>query len=160
MLIRLTKISDVLHRLTVVRDDRSEESVDLASRSLLLHDFLHYAVESIGGLRSSFWGSLAAGKTMAELGAAMRPPEGITPALLATEAATTEAIVGCFTTVAHGRSEPATALAVLAHLFEAQERPLPEFLTPAFGDALRDRIRRLVGEWRAVPYGGTMELRF
>ena len=161
MLIRLTKISDATHRLTVLRDDGGTESVELASRSFLLHDFLHYAVESAAGLRGSFWGQLAAGKTMAELGAAMeRPPEGYAPELLLSEPAATEAIVGCFTGLAHDRATPAEAVDAARRLFEAQRRPLPGWLGEEFAAGVKEQLRQLKGEWKAVAYGGAMELRF
>ena len=42
MLIRLTKISDLKHRMTAVRADGSTETVELVSRSFLLHDFIQH----------------------------------------------------------------------------------------------------------------------
>jgi hypothetical protein len=161
MKIRLTKLSDVQHRLTVIRDDGSVESSDLVSRSFLLHDFIHYAVETTAGLRQSFWGLLASGKTLPELGAAMeRPVEGYPPELMLSEPATTEAIVGCFTGLAHDRATPAEAVDAARRLFGAQERPLPAWLTEAFATIVKETLRRLKGEWKSVPYGATMELSF
>lgn len=161
MKIRLTKLSDLQHRLTVVRGDGTSESADLVSRSFLLHDLIHYAVESTAGLRRSFWGLLASGKTLPELGAAMeRPVEGYPPELMLSEPATTEAIVGCFTGLAHDRATPAEAIDIVRRLFAAQERPLPAWLTEIFATTVKEKLRRLKGEWKAVPYGGTMELVF
>ena len=161
MKIRLTKLSDLRHPLTVVRDDGTTESADLVSRSFLLHDFIHFAVESTARLRNSFWGLLASGKTLPELGAAMeRPVEGYPPELLFTEPATTEAIVGCFTGLAHDRATPSEAIDAVRRLFEAQGRGLPAWLTEDFATTVKEKLRRLKGEWKAVPYGGTMELAF
>ena len=34
---------------------------------LLAHDFIHYAVEGEAGIRGGFWGTLAGGRTLAEM---------------------------------------------------------------------------------------------
>lgn len=158
--IRLTKISDTTHRLAVVRPDGSVEEAELPSRSFLIHDFIHYAVEWTAGLRQSFWGLLASGRTLAELGAAMQPEDGVTPDLLATEPATTELVVGCFTGLAHDRATPAEAIDGVRRLVEAQGRAPPDWLTLDFAIAVQARLRALRGEWKALPYRGTMELIF
>jgi hypothetical protein len=67
MQIRLRKISDLRHRLEIIRNDGSRDAVELASRSFLIHDFLHYAVESRAGLTASFWGMLASGKSFKDV---------------------------------------------------------------------------------------------
>src|SRR5262245_27424857 len=100
MRILLRKISDSKHRLEIVRDDGSRESVELASRSFLLHDFLHYAVETRAGLKASFWGMLAAGKTLADVHEAMAGADAAARAeLMRGEAAITEAVAGVLTGV-------------------------------------------------------------
>jgi hypothetical protein len=161
MQIRLRKVSDLRHRLEIIRDDGSRDAVELASRSFLIHDFLHYAVETRAGLTASFWGMLASGrsfKDVHESSAMVRPAERLE--LLQGEAATTEAIVGALTSVAHERAAAEVAIAGLARLFEAQERTLPHWLTIEFADGVREHMRRLRGEWRAVPFGGDMVIRF
>ncbi len=160
MLIRLTKISDLKHRMTAVRGDGSTETVELVSRSFLLHDFIHYAVETTAGLSGGFWGLLASGKGMDELTLAMRPAEGIDMGLLAGEAATVEAVVGCFTGLAQDRASPAESVDAVRRILEPQGRPAPTWVTLEFAGAVQERLRRLKGEWKALPYGGTMELPF
>jgi hypothetical protein len=161
MRILLTKISDSKHRLEIVRDDGSRESVELASRSFLLHDLLHFAVETRAGLMASFWGMLAAGTTLAEMREGMSGADpAIRSELMRSEAAVTEAVVGVLTGVVQERADGAGAIAALARLFEAQERALPGWLTAEFVDGVREHMRRLRGEWRAVPYGGEMALEF
>jgi hypothetical protein len=56
MQVRLSKLSDSKHRLEIIRADGSRDAVELASRSFLLHDFLHFAVETRAGLAASFSG--------------------------------------------------------------------------------------------------------
>ena len=62
MKIRFERIDDARHRLTVDHDTAVCET-----KSLLLHDFLHYAIEKEAGLETGFWGTLASGRTFAEL---------------------------------------------------------------------------------------------
>src|SRR5215471_7120274 len=63
MLVRLTRLTNERHRLELVRDDGTREARELETRSALLHDLVHYAVETEAGLRGSFYGQLAGGKT-------------------------------------------------------------------------------------------------
>jgi len=51
-------------------------------------------------------------------------------------------------------------LAVLGSAFEAHGERLPVWLTAELIARVRERMRRLEGEWRATPFGQTMELRF
>jgi hypothetical protein len=67
MRVRLTKLDDQRHVLEVERDDRRRERVEVETRSTLLHDLTHFAVEQEAGLDAGFFGLLAAGKTFAEL---------------------------------------------------------------------------------------------
>ena len=61
MRILLRKVSDQRHELAIVRRGGGRESVSCETRSVLLHDFLHFAVESAVGLTSGFWGASPAG---------------------------------------------------------------------------------------------------
>jgi len=173
MQIVLRKISDLRHQLEIIRNDGSGDAVELVSRSFLVHDFLHYAVETRAGLAASFWGTLASGKSFKDVheSFAMVPPAG-RATLLQSEAAVTEAVVGALTGVVQERAqeraqeriqEPVdaeAAIAGLTRLFEARERALPAWLTVAFVDGVREHMRRLRGEWRAVPFGGDMVIEF
>jgi hypothetical protein len=165
MQIALRKISDLRHRLGIIRNDGSREVVELNSRSFLIHDFLHYAVETRAGLEASFWGMLASGRSFKDVHESfvmVRPADRV--ALLQSEAAITEAVVGALTGVVQQRdrerADAEAAIAGLTHLFEAQERPLPAWLTVTFVDGVREHMRRLRGEWRAVPFGGEMVIEF
>src|SRR3954469_11423192 len=93
MEILLTRLTDDQHRLEIVRADGSRDGVTLETRSYLLHDLLHLAVEAEAGLGTGFWGCLASGKTLADMndrsGAAMKE--------YAAEMATAEQVVGVLT---------------------------------------------------------------
>jgi hypothetical protein len=67
MRILLTKLNDASHRFEIVRADGSGERAELETRSTLLHDLVHYAVEAQAGLTSAFFGRLASGDALAEL---------------------------------------------------------------------------------------------
>jgi hypothetical protein len=161
MQVRLSKLSDSKHRLEIIRADGSREAVELASRSFLIHDLLHCAVESRAGLKESFWGMLASGRSFREVHESFaKVPAGERSELLRGEAAVTEAIVGVLTGVMHERADAEAAMAGLARLFEAQERSVPSWLTTGFVNEVREHTRRLRGEWRAVPFGGEMMIEF
>lgn len=49
MRIAFTKLTQDRHRLEIRREDGSTESVELETRSYLLHDLGHYAVEAEAG---------------------------------------------------------------------------------------------------------------
>ena len=40
------------------------------------------------------------------------------------------------------------------NLFGAHGERLPNWFTESFVDRVRERMRRLMGEWKAVPFGG------
>lgn len=157
MRIALKKVSDDTHRLALIRDDGRLDSVELASRSFLWHDFLHYAVETNAGLRQSFWGLLASGTTLAELHDAMGDAGR---AGAAGEAMITEAVVGVMTNVVRQDIPAGAAIGGLGRLFEAQGRDVPIWFTADFVERVREHMRRLMGEWRALPFGREMQLAF
>ncbi|HEY6256644.1 MAG TPA: hypothetical protein VIY51_12705 [Xanthobacteraceae bacterium] len=159
MRILLQKISDTTHRLRLVRDDGDSESIELVSRSFLLHDLLHYAVETNAKLDQSFWGRLAGGMTLAQLHEASRK-RGCGGAPMPAEAAITEAIVGVLTNVVAERATARAAIEGLARLFEVQERQVPTWFTADFVQRVEQHMKKLRGEWRALPYGGEMQLIF
>ena len=81
MLIRLTRLTNERHRFEIVRDDGTRESHELETRSTMLHDLAHYAVETEAGLGDSFYGRLAQGVAYEDL--TVVPPT--TPEVMQTE---------------------------------------------------------------------------
>jgi hypothetical protein len=175
------KISDERHTLAIERSPGAREEVECETRSYLVHDLLHYAVESEAGLETGFWGRLAAGKTLADMndrtGASMadkdasgerglRPREPIAggagpsqgPANdESPELGAIEQVVGAL----HGSTKgiPAGELVAGITRFAASLGvTMPSWLTEAFVVAVQERMRRLQGHWRATPFGGVMEL--
>ena len=153
MHILLRKLSDQRHLLQLVAVDGRREQVELETRSVLIHDFLHYAVEAEAGLQDGFWGLLASGRNLAEMndrtGEAMQDQSGSLMLI--------EKVVGAMSGAVKGRSA-----AEMMQGFEAYAAAMDEALPPWLDEDLilrvQERMRRLQGHWKATPYGGTMEL--
>lgn len=152
MRILLTKISDRRHALELVRSDGSRDRVELVTREALFHDFLHYAVESSLPTQKGFWGTLASGKTMADLndrtGASVRENAGTLYAV--------EGEVGLMSGVVNLPEDQ--AFAKLRWYQETQGQEAPDWCTESFVAEVRERMRRLQGQWKATPYGESMEI--
>lgn len=159
MRILLRKISDQQHELAIVREGAAgeggaRESVVCETRSYLKHDLLHYAVEAEAGIEGGFWGSLARGRTLADMndrtGMALAGGE-------AGEIATVEKFVGVLSGAAKGQST-ADVMSTIERSVAATNDAPPAWLTEPFVAAVQDRLRGLLGAWKATPYGGTMTL--
>ncbi len=137
--IEFEKLSAERHKLTVARNDRSIESVELESRSMLRHDLAHLVMESQMPLPRGFWGHVAQGAPLTG--------EGIE----GQEAELAEALAGPAQTLMRDGAD------------SEQYRELLERLAPHYaGDDLARRIyahaRQLLGHWRATHYGESMQL--
>jgi hypothetical protein len=145
MRIAFTRLTEQRHRLEICRADGSAEAVELETRSVLLHDLVHYAVEVEAGIEDGFWGLLAHGTTMAALS------EGTMSAPPSAGIALAERLVGPMQSVWQGRFDPA--------LYVERFRPVaPGIVDAGFVDRVRDRLRALWGHWRATPFRSVMEL--
>jgi len=155
--VRLTKLSNTHHRFAYKRANRTGQDLELATRNFLLHDFIHFAVESEGGFKNSFYGLLERGETYDSLGDA-DITDDTHPG--APEIFMTERVVGAFTALAKGEATPQQVIAGVKNLLDADEEPMPSWLTVEFAERVAERLRRLQGEWKATPFGETMELKF
>ena len=154
MRILLRKISDQQHELAIVRErSGARESVVCETRSYLRHDLLHYAVEAEAGIEGGFWGSLARGRTLAD----MNDRTGMALAGDTAEIATVEKFVGVLSGAAKGLST-AEVMSVIERSGAATNAPPPAWLTESFVAAVQERLRGLLGAWKATPYGETMTL--
>jgi hypothetical protein len=151
MRILFRKLSDARHVLELVRDDGRREQVDCESRSYLTHDLLHYAIEGEAGLQNGFWGRLAAGKTLVEMN------DRVSMSIGDPEMATVELIVGVLSGAVKGISS-ADLVGGLRNVADATATQIPAWLTEPFVDAVRERMRRLLGQWTATPYRSALEL--
>lgn len=155
MRILLTKLTNERHALEIVRQDGSRDRVELETRSLWLHDLVHFAVEAEAGLQDGFWGSLAAGRTMAEMndrtGEGMKEYAG--PMLVI------EMLVGAVTGALNGVPLDAAITNIRGYLKGVGKGDaFPDWLTPDYVARVRERLRKLVGHWNGTPFGETMAL--
>jgi hypothetical protein len=141
-----TKLTDEAHRFAVFRDDGTSASTELESRSFLLHDLVHYAVEAEAHILDGFYGLLATGTSLALLNERDRPElsAGLTLA---------ERLVGPMQSVHNERLSPELYLENVGSV-------APDIVTGAFVDNVLDCLRRLTGHWRATAYGASMEYRW
>jgi hypothetical protein len=149
MRILLRKLSDERHELAISRDPASWETVECETRSYLTHDLLHYSVEVEAGVQSGFWGRLAAGATLAEMNDRTRSMDG--------EMATIEQVVGALTPSVKGRSA-AEVVAGIQRFTSSLGTTMPSWLTESFVLAVQERMRQLVGRWKATPRGSVLDL--
>ncbi len=132
-----TKLDGQRHRLDVIRPDGRREGRELETRSYLVHDLAHYAVEAAAGIDDGLWGTLASGVTLDELAARSRSPS---PGLVRAEQ-----LAGPFQSLWNGRFDRA----LYFEMTGADE---------AFTARALERMRRLMGHWKATPWRGVMEL--
>ena len=155
MLIHLTRLTNERHRLEFVRDDGTRETHELETRSSLLHDLVHYAVETEAGLNASFYGRLASGKTYESL--MKDQPEG-------PEAFQTEIVVVRVQGVAKNDTwssvDPKRFVEDIAAGFSVVAHEAPQWLTADLIVRVRERLRSVQGRWRATPFHQTLTLEF
>jgi hypothetical protein len=155
MLIRLTRLTNERHRLEIVRADGTREAHELETRSALLHDLVHYAVEAEAGLEASFYGRLASGTTYAALTA--EPATG--PESMQTEIVVVR-VQGIAKTDTWSEVDPASFAESIAAGFRAVGDEPPAWLTGDLIVRVRERLRRVQGQWRATPFHQTLALEF
>ncbi len=153
MKIALTKISESKHRFAATRANGSVESLELETRSFLIHDLTHFALESTAKLSGGFYGALAAGTPYGALaGETAQPVTG--------EALAIETVVGPLSGALRGDIDAPAFTARLAGYFTDLGRDVPTWLTPETIAATSARFKALMGQWKATPFGATMELSF
>lgn len=154
MRIVLTKLSDARHALEIHRKDGSRERVELETRSCLLHDLTHFAVEESAGIQAGFWGSLAAGVTFDELsgGSGGGMMDG---GRLMMEV---ERAVAVLQGGVKAKEDPGAAHARIVALLRVQDAEPPPWFTLACVTRVHERMRALLGHWNATPFGSSMEL--
>ncbi|HMB72218.1 MAG TPA: hypothetical protein VKQ06_01505 [Gammaproteobacteria bacterium] len=152
MRILLTKLSDQRHLLEVVRSDASREAIELVTREALFHDFLHHAVESSMPTQGGFWGALARGKTFADL----NDRSGVSMKDAAATLYAVEAAVGMMTGAIDLPADQAWEK--LRGYHETQALEMPQWCTESFVADVRERMRQMLGHWKATPYGESMKI--
>lgn len=147
LIIRFTRLNPTHHRFEAIRADGTRDVREFETRSLLLHDLVHFAVESEAKLRGGFYGALADG---AHYDA---PREG-------SEAMQVEHVVGPLQGALKGEADPESFVKRLRGVQLSMEHRMPDWLTADLIRHALERLRQLQGQWRATPFGQTLELRF
>lgn len=139
---------DGRHRLVCVRDDGSTTQAETGP-GLPAHDLAHFVAERALGLERGFFGNVAGGRSIAELGdpAVIRALEA--------EAWAAEALARALGATATGgcRADELPAL-VRAEL---GDDALPA-LDGSVARAMADEFARLLAAWRALPDGAALTL--
>jgi len=146
MRILMTRINPDRHRFAVIRTDGTTESAELETRSLLVHDLVHYAVEMEVPFREGFYGLLAQGKTFSQLNDTTQPwPVG-------TEIAAAESLVGPLQSMLKNGAFKAEEARRQFELFRP-DPPSAELLA-----RIGERFRSILGRYNATRFGETLEL--
>ncbi|HEY7798454.1 MAG TPA: hypothetical protein VIA80_06800 [Hyphomonadaceae bacterium] len=145
--IRFTRLSNTHHRFEAIRPDGGVETRELETRSFLLHDLVHYAIESEAGLRNSFYGQLARGASYDDVAGDA-------------EGGKTELVVGALQTASKGEPDPVAFVVQLQAYWGNIGGQPPSWLTPTLIAAALERLRQVQGRWRATKFGEAMELDF
>jgi hypothetical protein len=147
LIVRFTRLNPTHHRFEAIRADGTREVREFETRSLLLHDLVHFAVESEAKARGGFYGTLADGADYD----APRP---------GSEAMQIESVVGPLQGALKGEVDPDGLVMRLRAVQESMGNATPDWLTSALITRVLERLRQLRGKWNATPFGQTMELRF
>lgn len=145
MQVRFHKLSDKEHGFSVVRADGSTLEARLDSRSYLIHDFSHFAVEQQAGLTDGFYGALAGGASFADLrnDVVALPPDH--------QRWRAERLAAPFQTLWSARDDAGFADRCAWYCGQCH-------VDDAFLVGALERMRRLTGHWKATPWGGVMEV--
>ncbi|MBA3672371.1 MAG: hypothetical protein H0W68_10185 [Gemmatimonadaceae bacterium] len=159
LVIRLTRRTDGSIVLDLRRPDGTitwQRRTGPTAEFFAVHDLTHYAVETVLGYHSAFYGLVAAGWELDDFGTPW--PRGPLPA----DALPAELIVGMFDTErASGVRLAADAFNdSAASWFSNEGAPSRVRISDGQLAEMRETLASLVGRWTSLLPGETMELRF
>lgn len=155
----LTKLSDERHRFEVVHTGGGRECIELETRGYLLHDLLHYALESAAERGDGFFARLARGEALSSLNQAAKAAAALDMQTRAgSPLASIERLVGALTRFAKGELDVEQTLSGLDRAFAASETLRPSWVDAPLLDQVQQRLRQLTGHWRALRYGESLQL--
>jgi hypothetical protein len=138
-----------------LRDDGTRESCHLETRSCLLHDLVHFAVETEAGLADAFFGRVARGVAYESLAHSLADRQG------GAELLATEQVVGPLQSAwKAGKLDPHALAAQLRAYLQATGESCPSWVDGDLLARAAQRLRQLVGQWQSTRFGETLELRF
>lgn len=147
LIVRLTRLNPTHHRFEAIRADGTRDVRQFETRSVLYHDLVHFALETEGRIRGGFYGTLAEGANYD----APRP---------GSEAMAVEYVVGPLQSAAKGEVDADAFVTRLRDVQQSIGNTAPDWLTADLIRRTLERLRQLQGQWKATPFGQTMELRF
>lgn len=150
--LRFTRIAPDRHRFEYVRPDGTGETLELETHSMLTHDLVHFAVETEGALQGSFYGLLAKVGGYESLASQTGGLGG--------EAMMTEMVVGPLQGALKGDIDADAFVERVNEYREDMGVDRIGWLTADFVRGAERRFRALEGQWKATPFGATMELVF
>lgn len=156
MRIRFTRLTNDRHALEILRQDGSRERAELETRSFLLHDLTHYALESTMALRGGVYGTLASGKSLAELND--KTGQALAEQNAGAELLMIERVTGPLHAVIQGRATVEDAYSAIQSLLSAEQLAPPAWLTRDGLARTAECLRKLLGRFRGTPFGQAMEL--
>jgi hypothetical protein len=144
----LTKLTNTHHRIEFVRANGVRDGAELQTRSFLLHDLVHYGVESEAKLRRAFYGTIADGMLYSEIAA--NPPRN-------PEAVFVERVVAMLQKCAKGDLKSYNFVGTLREFPDGRNA---DWFSQDFVKRALERVRRVQGQWKATPFRRAMELAF
>jgi hypothetical protein len=121
----------------IQRTDGSTEEATLNTREFMRHDMAHMAVEMEVPIARGYWGSVAAGL----------PLDGMS--ITGPDIVIAESLAGPAQSLIRDEADKEMFYSVLA-------RMQPELITQELAYRIHERGRKLLGHWRATPFGGDM----
>lgn len=146
--------------LTCIRDDGSKTWVKMYP-GIEAHDLAHYAVETALKFENAFYGMVAKGTNIEdfELPRENRP-EVVLPKNLHSEALISEHLVNLIMVRAQTKDTEMHIPYLLDNILNENELPFPKNLTAATMEKIWTTFLKLDSQWKALPIGATMELKF
>ncbi|MCL6267408.1 hypothetical protein [Flagellimonas myxillae] len=146
--------------LNCIREDGSTTWSEIHP-NFEIHDFAHFAVETVLGFTQAFYGLLASGFNIEdfELPRDQRPEELI-PDNLPVESLQTEHIVNLLTTAMQNGAGDFDLISTLKEILAENGLPYPPDLTSETLGRIQENLNDLLEQWDKLEEGSTMELNF
>ena len=150
MILSLAKTDAGQVNLTFVRDDGSTTSRTI-SDLFVVHELMHYAVESTLHIDKGMLGLIAAGREVHEFDAAARN-------WLPLEAHHAEVIVAAFEAEVFGSAIPSDFARNVMAICQDVGVPMPDVISDELLGAIRAEFNALRAQWNSLPGGSVLEL--
>ena len=159
MIVTLTKNEGKPHVLRCLRDDGSVTWFQASASNadfFAAHDLSHYAIETVLGYRTAFYGMVAAGRDLNDFGSQEGAPD---PRKYSDEAMYAEEMANLVVlALREGYDfEAFWEMLVMAH--DDLIRPMPSVSQEQF-EAIQAKLRELLDAWRVLDVGGSLTLEF